>query len=247
MSLKVTLIFALIATISIAQTVSSEYYTSFTEALGMNTYTNDKGLDCSVAVSEALSEFKVTLQEDFDDVDLLLESVLDIADKLKYEVSPTCRTLYGDFKVFMSKYYGDAKSLIKNAEDILGTKYHEIGSEINNAIDAITVGDEIEAGKSHAQILRIFLGLSQVRQPNIAEEAVAEKSDPTDPMAGFYKEYLNTLTLMNDNGDADEVVEDSDNETVHTLTKAENSKIIFEKFESIKKSGVSATKATAAK
>ena len=224
MNLKITLIFALIATISIAQKVSSEYYKGFTEALGIDTFTNDKGRDCSIDVSAALAEFKATILEDFDDADLLLESVLDIADKLKYEISPTCRTLYGDFKNFMAKYYGDAKSLIKNAEDILATKYHIIGSDINNANDAIAVGDEIEAGKSHAQILRVFFGLSQVRQA----DDVAEKSDSG--------EYLDSIS------DDDEVVEDSDDGSVHVLTKAENSQIIYNKFETLKKSAASTTK-----
>lgn len=164
MTLKIVFLLALIFAISSAQTLSTDYYIGFIEALGIDTHINDDGVDCSVAVSDALFEFKATLLEDYNDADLLLESVLDIIDRLKYEVSPTCRTIYGDFRVFLSTYYGDARELVNKAEANLDLHHLPVGAEIKEAIDSMNLGDEYEAGRAHAKALRILIGLSGDRQ-----------------------------------------------------------------------------------
>lgn len=234
--IKSTFTFALIAVVvSLANSMNTDYYTGFTEALGLNAFVNDKGLDCKEVVFNALSEFKDTVEEDFNDVDLLIDSVLDIVDTLKYEVSPTCRTFHGDFKDFMNRYYGDAKALIKNTEDNLAIDHQSILVDLNSAVDAINNDEYIEAGKLHAQALRLLIGLNKtVQETGEVNKAAAEEAEKN----ALYQEYMNAITLMHEDVEEPNKTTDDDGESSYSISKMESDSILYSRFESLKRAAI---------
>ena len=180
--------------------VSNDYYLSFVQTVSLNTQVSEE-VDCSQAVHDALSELKAVLELEYHDADDMLDAVTSFVDKIKSEVSSMCTEQSGDFNAFLSGYSGDAKALQEVAEDNLDEQYDLIGLYLDDAFDALAEKEDKEAGKLHAEIIRILLGIDnqKIQQSQSAQVSAAaeDSSNSDDIFGGDYQEYINQLNILN--------------------------------------------------
>ena len=157
--MRTLLLLTLVVSVCYAQ-VSNEYFAAFSQIMGIDGRSVEEDVDCGRTISEVLHSVKSTLERDYRDVDLLIEAAIEFVDKLKYEVSPSCKTLTGDFDDLMQGYYGEADSLREDIETNLDKHHARVSREINCALIAIKMGHETDGGRLHANVLRMLLGLT---------------------------------------------------------------------------------------
>ena len=241
--MKAILFFTVMIVTCLSQSqVSNDYYLSFVQTVGLNTQVSEE-IDCSKVVRDVLSGLKAVLEQEYQDTDSLLDGVTSFVDKMKFEVSPICRGQSGDFETFLSGYFGDAKALKEAAEANLDDQYNLIGKNIDDASDSLNVGEDTEAGKLHAEIIRTLLGLdgqniqesqSAAAEPNIKKDS----SDSDNIFGGIYQEYMNQLNILNAvDEDDDTVGEKSDSNSNKDDASEGYVQGLISKFQQIKRGG----------
>ena len=217
---------------------SSDYYQAFTKTLGINAFMTEDGSDCTSTVTEILIDFKLALEQDFNDSDVLIRSVVDFVDNLKYELSPSCRTFSNQFESFMNQYYGDLKNLEKHVENSVSTQYYHIGNKVETALAALSIGEDFEAGEIHANLLKMLIGINEY-QPAKQPETKAEKAKAAKEIEReYYQEYVRTIALMNYDGE-ETISEESNGGDKVSETYVTYVEALISQFEKIKRYGSS--------
>ena len=224
--------------------VSDDYYLNFIETVGLNTQVTE-GVDCSKVVYDALSGLKAALEQDYQDVDVLLDAVTSFVDKIKYEVSPVCRKQSGDFEAFLSGYFGDAKALKEVTEDNLDDQHYLIGQSLSDASNALAIGEDSEAGKLHAEVVRTLLGLDEEKTQE-AQPAVETKSekDSSDVFGEVYQAYINQVSILNSVSEDEDATFSDNSDRTSEKDEASDGYVqsLISKFQQIKKGGAAARK-----
>ena len=217
--------------------VSNDYYLSFTQTIGLSTQVTDD-FDCSKVTYNALSGLKAAFEQDYQDVDVLLDAVNTFVDKIKYEVSPMCTKQSGDFESFLSGYFGDAKALREVTEDNLDEQHYLIGKSIADASDALVIGEDSEAGKLHGEIIRTLLGLDEQKTQEVQPVAKSESKSKKDSSDSFviYQEYINQLNILNAVSEDDGIASDKSERNSDKDEASEGYvQSLISKFQQIKK------------
>ena len=202
-----------ITSASLTQSTHSDYYNGFTESLGIEAHTPEEDVECDDTIMAALDEFRLTLQRELIEDENMLPSVVSLIDKLKYEISPTCRTFYGNFEIFMNSYDGNTEALTKQAQAILTIQKNQIKNEIVNVFDALDLGEDYEIGTIHANILRMLLCLDRpecIENTLIASVSTMEPNEIEAEYLNHFEDYERTMALMNLSGDDDDISEDTE-------------------------------------
>ena len=179
----------------LVQSLSTNYYQAFTKTLGINTFMTEDGLNCTSAVTEILIKFKLTLEQDFNDNNAIIESVVDFVDSLKYELSPSCRTFTNQFEGYMNQYYGDIKTLEEQVENSISTHYYHIGCKIETALVAVSIDEDSEAGEIHANILKMLIGINEYQLAKQSETKVEKAKTAKKPSMNTTRSMSELLPL----------------------------------------------------
>ena len=230
LQLIILIIATSIASASLIQSANSNYYTGFIETLGSEVHTLEEDVDCEGTITVALDEFRLTLQTELIDAENILLSVVSLIDKLKYEISPVCRTFYGDFEMFVNSYDGNTEALSNQIQGILEAQEKQINEIVNafNAFNALDLGEDYEIGTIHANILRMLLGFERSESTEstlVASASITESMEIKAEPSNDFEDYERTMALMNLSGDDDDIYED-----VETEVSDENSNSYIEAF-----------------
>jgi len=183
---------------------ANHYYDGFIETIGIDAHISEEGVNCDAILFTAVEKFQIVLQTQFNDFNELYAGIINFIEKVKYELNPQCRYLYGGFERFIGEYIGNTHALRETTQGNLNSFYNIISSELDQAFNDLLLGETYSAGQAHGKVLRILLGIERTFSNG---NGINYDNDFDQGVDYSYFGIDDNKLLRNDDGSQDLVIE----------------------------------------